>query len=70
MRDVDTDNDRKPTLLTSRSRSQAARLADARSPGPQALLDRAGRIAFTFVLMNSAAVMALVSVVFRRKVWR
>jgi hypothetical protein len=33
-------------------------------------LDRLARIAFTFVLMNCAAVMALASLVFRRKVWR
>ena len=34
------------------------------------LLDRAARVAFTFVVMNSAAVVALVSILFRRKVWR
>ena len=43
---------------------------EAGDPRRPTLLDRAGRIAFTFVLMNSAAVLALVSVVFRRKVWR
>jgi hypothetical protein len=34
------------------------------------LLDRAARIAFTFVVMNTAAVAALVSILFRKKVWR
>jgi hypothetical protein len=37
---------------------------------PRTLLDRAARIAFTFVLMNAAAVAALGCALFRRKVWR
>jgi hypothetical protein len=37
---------------------------------PTRLLDRAARIAFTFVFMNSAAVAALACALFRRKVWR
>jgi hypothetical protein len=34
------------------------------------LIDRAARVAYTFVVMNGAAVLALLSIVFRRKVWR
>lgn len=37
---------------------------------PRSLLDRAARIAFTFVMMNAAAVVALGCAIFRRKVWR
>jgi hypothetical protein len=39
-------------------------------PDQPSLLDQAARIAFAFVVMNSAAVMGLVSLLFRRKVWR
>jgi hypothetical protein len=34
------------------------------------LLDRAARVALTFVAMNYAAVVGLVAAVQRRKVWR
>jgi hypothetical protein len=34
------------------------------------LLDRAARIAFAFVVMNTAAVLGLLSILLRRKVWR
>jgi len=34
------------------------------------LLDRAARVAFTFVVMNSAAMVALIAAIARRKVWR
>jgi hypothetical protein len=34
------------------------------------LIDRASRIAFTFAMMNYAAVAGLVMMVRRRKVWR
>jgi hypothetical protein len=34
------------------------------------LVERAARVAFTFVLMNCAAVQGLVAAAFRRKVWR
>lgn len=44
----------------------------AASPQPRtrSLLDRAARIAYTFVVMNGAAVSALACALFRRKVWR
>ena len=45
-------------------------MLDRPAPAAPSLLDRAARIAFTFVVMNSAAVSALVCVVLRRKVWR
>jgi hypothetical protein len=45
-------------------------MPDRPSIRPRQLLDRAARIAFTFVFMNSAAVTALACAVFRRKVWR
>jgi hypothetical protein len=34
------------------------------------LIDRAARVAFTFVVMNSSAVAGLVAVMLRKKVWR
>jgi hypothetical protein len=36
----------------------------------KALIDRASRVAFTFALMNYAAVAGLVMAVRRREVWR
>jgi hypothetical protein len=40
-------------------------------PSPrQSLVQRAARIAFTFVMMNAAAVAALGAVLLRKKVWR
>lgn len=38
-----------------------------RRPSP---LERAARVALAFVVMNAAAVVALVSVLFRKRVWR
>jgi hypothetical protein len=34
------------------------------------MLERAARVAFTFLVMNYSAVAALVAVVQRKKVWR
>jgi hypothetical protein len=34
------------------------------------VLDRAARVAFAFLVMNASAVTGLVSLAFRRKVWR
>jgi len=34
------------------------------------VVDRAARIAYTFIVMNCSAVVGLVSVLMRRKVWR
>ena len=36
----------------------------------RSLLDRAAKVAFTFVVMNTAAVAGLVAAFFSRKVWR
>jgi hypothetical protein len=34
------------------------------------VIDRAARVAFTFVLMNSSAVVGLIAALLGRKVWR
>jgi hypothetical protein len=40
------------------------------SGSPTSLVNRAARIAFTFVVMNCSAVMGLVAALGRKKVWR
>ena len=37
---------------------------------PRPLVDRLARVAFTFLVMNCAAVAGLLSAVTRRKVWK
>ena len=44
-------------------------MADQRT-GEPSILNRLARIAYAFVIMNTAAVMAAFAVIFRRKVWR
>jgi hypothetical protein len=44
-------------------------MSDRKRPQRSAL-ERAARIAFTFVVMNVCAVTGLLAVTFRRKVWR
>ena len=36
----------------------------------RSLVDRAARVAFTFVVMNCSAVMGFIAALGRRKVWR
>ena len=43
-------------------------MADAAGSG--SLFDRAARIAYAFVVMNTAAVAAAFAILFGRKVWR
>jgi hypothetical protein len=45
-------------------------MPDHRAPRRPSLIDRAARVAFTFVVMNCAAVAGVVSALARRKVWR
>jgi hypothetical protein len=45
-------------------------MSDRVRRGRRNLVERAARIAFTFVVMNVAAVAGLLAVTFRRKVWR
>jgi cellulose synthase/poly-beta-1,6-N-acetylglucosamine synthase-like glycosyltransferase len=53
------------------ARQSPARLAvQVRRPLGRSLFDRMARIAFTFILLNAAAVEALAAVVLRTKVWR
>lgn len=40
------------------------------SGGGSSVIQRAARIAFTFVVMNSSAVAGLLAAVLRKKVWR
>ena len=39
-------------------------------PSPRSPVERAARIAFTFLMLNCAAVLGLWSVLTRKKVWR
>lgn len=45
-------------------------MPDQRSVRRRSLVERAARVAFTFVVMNYAAVAGVVSALTRRKVWR
>lgn len=45
-------------------------MSDRSRPRRPSVVQRAARIAYTFVVMNVAAVAGLVAVAFRRKVWR
>jgi hypothetical protein len=45
-------------------------MSDPKARRTPSLLDRAARVAFTFVVMNYAAVAGLVAWVLRKRVWR
>ena len=45
-------------------------MPDQRAVRRRSLVERAARVAFTFVVMNCAAVAGVVSALTRRKVWR
>jgi hypothetical protein len=45
-------------------------MRNRRRPDSPSWLDRGARVAFTFIILNLASVLALASVVFRMKVWR
>ena len=45
-------------------------MSRTRERGVLKLLERAARVAFTFVVLNYSAVVGMVAAVLRRKVWR
>jgi hypothetical protein len=45
-------------------------MSRTREGGLLQLLDRAARVAFTFVVLNYSAVVGMVAALLRRKVWR